>query len=169
MAKVLFISENEYKIETIETVLKNNAVDVEIAKNEDEIFEKILSFYPDLILLDTTFKVNDIVLLAKKIKVNTQTDNILFSLLLDANCDSQELLKTASSYIVEPINEKILLSTIMSNIRMKNSLDVLSKNNADLAKSLYQLDVLYNTSTQFAGSWIEKNLLMLCLRAWKKA
>ena len=169
MAKVLFISENKSKIETIDVLLKNNALDVDVAKSEEEIFEKISSFYPDLILLDTTFNVNDIVLLAKKIKVNTQTDNILFSLLLDANCESQELLKAASSYIVEPINEKILLSTIMSNIRMKNSLDVLSKNNADLAKSLYQLDVLYNTSTQFAGSLDRKKLIDVMIEGLDKS
>ena len=169
MAKVLFISDNQEKIQIVQELLSANSVDIEIAQEENEIFDKITAFYPDLILLDTSLSVSDVTILAKKIKINTQTDNIIFSLLINADCDSQELLKTATSYVVEPINEKILLSTIMSNIRMKNSLDVLSKNNADLAKSLYQLDVLYNTSTQFAGSLDRTNLINVMIEGLEKS
>ena len=159
MAKVLFISNNQDKVNIIGEILSKNSVDVDFAQTEDIIFEKLSSFLPDLILLDTQFDVADIVMLAKKIRINTQTENIIFSLLINAECDNQDLLKTASSYIVEPINEKVFVATIMSNLRVKNSLDVLAKNNADLAKSLYQLDVLYNTSTQFAGSLDREKLI----------
>jgi len=169
MAKVLFISEDEKKIAIVQSVLAENAVDVEFASDEVAAFDKISTFYPDLILLDASLNVLDITLLAKKIKINTQTDNIIFSLLIDQACDNQDLLKTASAYVVEPINSKVLLSTIMSNIRMKNSLDVLAKNNADLAKSLYQLDVLYNTSTQFAGSLDRANLINIMLEGLEKS
>ncbi len=169
MAKVLFISEDEKKRTTVHTVLSENSVDVEFASDEISAFDKITTFFPDLILLDEALNVSDITLLAKKIKINTQTDNIIFSLLIDPKCDNQDLLKTASAYIVEPINPKILLSTIMSNIRMKNSLDVLAKNNADLAKSLYQLDVLYNTSTQFAGSLDKTNLINIMIEGLEKS
>ncbi len=169
MAKVLFISEDEKKIAIVQSVLGENAVDVEFAGDEVAAFDKISTFYPDLILLDAALNVSDITLLAKKIKINTQTDNIIFSLLVGADCDNQDLLKTASAYVVEPINPKVLLSTIMSNIRMKNSLDVLAKNNADLAKSLYQLDVLYNTSTQFAGSLDRANLINIMLEGLEKS
>ena len=169
MAKVLFISENNERIELVKNILVANSVDVEFESDENAIFDKITNFYPDLILLDTQLSVSDITILAKKIKINTQTDNIIFSLLVYPECDNQDLLKTASSYITSPINEKILLSTIMSNIRMKNSLDVLSKNNADLAKSLYQLDVLYNTSTQFAGSLDRTNLINVMIEGLEKS
>lgn len=169
MAKVLFISKDENKISRVCEVLNSNAVETCVVSDENEIFDKIVVFYPDLILLDTSFSDTDVTILSKKIKINTQTDNILFSLLIAADCDNQELLKTASSYIVEPINEKVLISTIMSNIRMKNSLDVLSKNNADLAKSLYQLDVLYNTSTQFAGSLDKTNLINIMIEGLEKS
>lgn len=169
MAKVLFISNDQQKISCVFDVLSENALEVESVREEDCVFDKIDSFSPDLILLDASFETSDIVLLAKKIKINTQTENVIFSLLLDAKCENQDLLKTATSYIVEPINDKILVSTIMSNIRMKNSLDVLSKNNADLAKSLYQLDVLYNTSTQFAGSLDRAKLVDIMLEGLEKS
>ena len=169
MAKVLFISNNENKIRFFSDIMAKNAVDTEIAPSEDVVFDKISECLPDLILLDTAFDVADIVMLAKKIKINTQTENIIFSLLIDATCDNQDLLKTATSYVVEPINEKVLVATIMSNLRMKNSLDVLAKNNADLAKSLYQLDVLYNTSTQFAGSLDREKLINIMLEGLEKS
>jgi len=169
MAKVLFISNDEKKISVVESVLQKNMLDVEVVRDEAVIFDKIQDFFPDLILLDTYFDTQDISILAKKIKLNTQTENIIFSLILDSECDNQDLLKTASSYIIEPLNEKILVSTIMSNIRMKNSLDVLSKNNADLAKSLYQLDVLYNTSTRFAGSLDREKLINIMLEGLEKS
>lgn len=169
MAKVLFISNDETKISLIESVLQKNMIDVEVVREETPLFDKIQEFFPDLILLDTSFETQDVSILAKKIKLNTQTDNIIFSLIVNAQCDNQDLLKTASSYIVEPLNEKILVSTIMSNIRMKNSLDVLSKNNADLAKSLYQLDVLYNTSTRFAGSLDKEKLINVMLEGLEKS
>ncbi len=169
MAKVLFIAEDEKKIDIVCEALRKNALEVSTASTEEEIFSKIREFFPDLILLDVSLKNTDITILAKKIKINTQTDNIIFSLLVPQDCDNQELLKTASSYVSEPINEKILLSTIMSSIRMKNSLDVLAKNNADLAKSLYQLDVLYNTSTQFSGSLDKEHLVDIMLEGLDKS
>ena len=169
MAKVLFISNNQDKVNIIGEVLAKNSVDVDFAQTEDIIFEKLSTFLPDLILLDTQLDVADIVMLAKKIRINTQTENIIFSLLINAECDNQDLLKTASSYIVEPINEKVFVTTIMSNLRVKNSLDVLAKNNADLAKSLYQLDVLYNTSTQFAGSLDREKLIDVMLEGLEKS
>ncbi len=169
MARVLFITNNKEKAELVQDVLCKNALEVEVVLEEVIIFDKIMAFFPDLILLDVSFNTQDITLLAKKIKIHTQTDNVIFSLLVPQDCDNQDLLKTATSYITEPLNEKILISTIMSAIRMKNSLDVLSRNNADLAKSLYQLDVLYNTSTQFAGSLDREKLINIMLEGLEKS
>lgn len=169
MARVLFITNNKEKAELVQDVLCKNALEVEVVLEEVIIFDKIMAFFPDLILLDVSFNTQDITLLAKKIKIHTQTDNVIFSLLVSQDCDNQDLLKTATSYITEPLNEKILISTIMSAIRMKNSLDVLSRNNADLAKSLYQLDVLYNTSTQFAGSLDREKLINIMLEGLEKS
>ena len=60
---------------------------------------------------------------------------------------------TATGYAKE-------LSVINSSLRTKNSLDILGQNNTELAKSLYQLDVLYKTSTQLAGSLDKDNLIL---------
>ena len=169
MSKVLFISNDNKKSQEVSEILTKNALELVTADVEEVVFDKIKDVYPDLILLDTNFECQDITMLAKKIKLTTQTDNIMFSLLLPSDCDNLELLKTATSYITEPINEKIFISTVMSAIRMKNSLYVLSKNNDDLAKSLYQLNVLYNTSTQFAGSLDREKLVNIMLEGLEKS
>ena len=76
MAKVLFISNDEKKISVVCAVLRANAIEVDVISSENDVFDKIADFYPDLILLDTTLPDTDITILAKKIKINTQTDNI---------------------------------------------------------------------------------------------
>ena len=68
MARVLFISDNQEKIRIVQELLSANSVDIEIAQEENEIFDKITAFYPDLILLDTQLSVSDITILAKKLK-----------------------------------------------------------------------------------------------------
>ena len=51
----------------------------------------------------------------------------------------------------------------------KRQVDTLSTNNSELAKSLYQLDVLYNTSTQLAGSLDKQKLINIMIDGLEKS
>lgn len=55
--------------------------------------------------------------------------------------------------------DKLVISTINTYFKTKENLDNLSGKNKDLADSLYRLNVLYNTSSQFAGTLDTKELL----------
>ena len=157
MAKILFISENENKIGQIQRILEKNSHEVFSACTEADSFEAIKFQMPDIIILDTEAKSLDLKVVNKKIK--SYGDNVLTILLTDKAEIDQELLKSANAFLQEPISNSLLISTINANLRTKNSLEMLSNSNQGLAKSLYQLNVLYNTSSQFAGT-LDKNRLL---------
>ena len=86
-------------------------------------------------------------------------NNIAIAAIIKPDTENTELLKLANVYITKPINSKVLVSCINGSLKLKKAIDTLSTNNSELAKSLYQLDVLYNTSTQLAGSLDKQKLI----------
>ena len=67
------------------------------------------------------------------------------------------------------MSEDIILSTLNINLRMKSSLDMLSNSNKDLADSLYRLNALYSTSSQFAGTLDKSKLIQYMIEGMDKA
>ena len=57
------------------------------------------------------------------------------------------------------MSDNMILSAIMANLKTKHSLEQLSDTNKNLADSLYRLNVLYSTSSQFAGSLDKEKLV----------
>lgn len=156
MAKILLVSENSNKGEQIQEILKKNSHEFSYADSESTTID-ILNFNkPDIVLLDTSCKTLDIKTISKKIK---SFDNLLTIILTSGEEIEPEILKNSNAFLQEPINGKILISTINANLRTKESLEKLSNSNQELARSLYQLNVLYNTSSQFAGT-LDKNKLI---------
>ena len=81
----------------------------------------------------------------------------------------KELIKYANVFFTEDMGEDFILSTININLRMKNSLDMLSNSNKDLADSLYRLNALYSTSSQFAGTLDKAKLIQYMIEGIDKA
>jgi GAF domain-containing protein len=98
-----------------------------------------------------------------------QTQNIQVILLVELGKQDNEILKHANFYLAEPVDENILIATVNSALQSRSSLEVLSKNNLELAKSLYQLNVLYNTSTQLAGSLDKRKLIDIMIDGLEKS
>ena len=156
MAKILFVSEKIEKIELVQGILQKKSHEFSHADNPTMILDIIKSQQPDIIILDTDISI-DLKAVNKKIKAFS--DNILTILLTKTDEIEPELLKNANAFLKEPISKNLLISTINANLKTKNSLEMLSSSNQELARSLYQLNVLYNTSSQFAGS-LDKNKLI---------
>ncbi|MBP7211509.1 hypothetical protein KBA27_01610 [bacterium] len=150
MARVLVISENKDKINYIKAILENNMHEVLFAENEIDAIFKIKEESFDIFILDNNLKDTALKNINKKIR--SYNENSLTILLVQDDKIDPELLKSANAFLKEPISEILLISSINSNLRTKNSLDLLSASNQELARSLYQLNVLYNTSSKFAGT-----------------
>ena len=169
MSKILLISDNEKQNQLITKILSKSSVAVISATDEQSIVNCIERSLVQLILIDTEIKVLNATLLCKKLQSITHKENILTISLIEPKTEETEILKLTNAYVTKPINEKILTATITSNLKLKKAVDALSKSNSDLAKSLYQLDVLYNTSTQLAGSLDKQKLITTMIDGLEKS
>ncbi len=159
MAKIAAISDNYETTDEIEKLLVSHSFEFEAVTKEKKLEEIIGSDEADIILYDCNSINIDITSIIRKMKLTLQTKDIRSILLLSQNNINYSLLKYANGFITRPFDENLFISVINSNLQMRNNLFALSKNNNDLAKSLYQLNVLYNTSTQLAGSLDKAKLI----------
>lgn len=165
MSKVLFISEENEKIQEFKAIL--SGFEFDFASERTNIIDIIKVDTPDVILLDNSIKTLDSIELAKKIK--SLSDSIMVILITKDENIEPDLLKTMNAFLLEPISKTLLISTINANLRTKNSLEMLASSNRDLAKSLYQLNVLYSTSSQFAGTLDKEDLTKFLIEGMDKS
>jgi len=156
LARILLISEKDEKIKQIQEILQKNSHEILHANDDVSTSDIMKNQRPDIIILDAEM---DSKLKSVNKKIKSFGDSILTILLTKTDDVDPELLKNANAFIKEPISKNILISTINANLKTKNSLEKLSNSNQELARSLYQLNVLYNTSSQFAGT-LDKNKLI---------
>lgn len=167
MAKILFISEDEKKIEQVKGILEKNSHEFLQAKDQTTAMDTLKKQNPGIAILDTEVKSFDLKIINKQIK--SFGDNILTILLTKTDEIEPELMKNANAFLKEPISKNLLTSTINANLRTKNSLEMLSNSNQELARSLYQLNVLYSTSSQFAGTLDKQKLIDYMIEGMDKS
>ena len=169
MPKILLISDNEKQNQLITQILAKNTITVFATTDESAIINYVEKALVSLVIIDESIKKQDAAILCKKMQAYTLKENITVISLIKQNTDNTEILKLTHAYITKPVNEKILNACISSNLKLKKAIDTLSTNNSELAKSLYQLDVLYNTSTQLAGSLDKQKLVNIMLDGLEKS
>jgi len=157
------------KMETVAKIssyLDDGNFEIHIAEGElEDILTQIHHIMPDVILIDNEVKNCEFII--RQIKSPAKNQNTQIILLINNNIQT-EYMNLADGLIQYPIDKNILLSTINSHEKIKKSLDRLYENNKELSKSLYQLNVLYNTSSQFAGTLNTNKLYDVMLEAMEK-
>lgn len=166
MAKILLVSEDEKKGKELQEVLQKNAHEFSYADNSIMTMDIVKTQLPDLIILDTEVKGFNLKDINKKIK---SYENIQTILLAHNDDIEPELLKNTNAFLQYPLSHKFLISTVNANLKTKNSLDKLANSNQELARSLYQLNVLYNTSSQFAGTLDKDKLIDIMIDGMDKS
>ena len=159
MAKIVLVSDNNSTVSEVEKILPKDILQLIPVKSQEEAEINIQNNNADIILFDCNVKNIDIIDIIRKLKLSLQTRDIRSVLLLPENNINYDILKFANSYIPRPFDKNLFISTVSSDIQLSETFKTLSKNNNDLAKSLYQLNVLYNTSTQLAGSLDKTKLI----------
>ena len=166
MSKILLIKKDDKDASEIINIINDNGYKCILCNSTAEVaIKSIEQDLPDIILIDTDFE--NCEFLTKQIKTQTNTFKTHIILLLEKE-KSADFLSFAHGYITKPVNKDILINTINSHIRIKKSLEQLGENNRELARSLYQLNVLYNTSSQFAGTLDKNKLYSIMLEAMEK-
>lgn len=169
MPKILLVSDNEKQNSLITQALAKTSTSVIVSADEAAILNYVEKSLISLIIVDEAVKDPDAVILCKKLQAFNVRENMAIICLLAQDTDNIELLKLTNAYITKPVNEKILTACINTNLKLKKAIDTLSTNNSELAKSLYQLDVLYNTSTQLAGSLDKQKLINIMIDGLEKS
>ncbi len=165
MIRILLVSEDNTEITRYKSILAKSSYNFEIMSDETLICDLISVEAPDIIIIDTKFpQTKD---LNKKIKTICENTIIIFS--LSDYSLGKDLVKYANAFITEEMPNDLILSTISVNLRMKNSLEMLSSSNKDLADSLYRLNALYSTSSQFAGTLDKSKLIHYMIEGMDKA
>lgn len=166
MANILLVSEDEKKGKQFQEILQKNSHEFSYADNQLLATDIIKTQHPDIVILDNEVKNFDLKTISKKIQ---SYDNILTILLAKSENVEPEILKNSNAFLQEPVSKTFLISTINSNLKTKGSLDKLSNSNQELARSLYQLNVLYNTSSQFAGTLDKDKLISIMIEGMDKS
>ncbi len=157
MGNILLVSENEDIITNYKILFGKKPYKFQSCADETSIYDYIEISQPDLIILDELLEFPDIKTTIKKIKSNL--DNVQILLLTNGECVDEEISKLVSGFLFNKFSDNLIVSTINTYLKTKNNLDKLSEKNKDLADSLYRLNVLYNTSSQFAGTLDTKKLI----------
>ena len=163
MSKIILVSDNNKTIAEVEKILLTGVYELIPVKSDEEAEINIQNNNIDAVLYDCEVKNLDIILIIRNLKLTLQTKDIRSILLLPEKDINYDILKYANAYITRPFDKNLFLSALNSNMQLRDSFRVLSKNNTDLAKSLYQLNVLYTTSTQLAGSLDREKLIEIMM------
>ena len=171
MSKILLVSQDTQQKELIVNVLTGAKSSATLITSVDEsaILNYVEKGQVDMVIIDEDTTSPDTVILAKKLHSSAIKENVAVAALVNYDTCNTDLLRLANVYITKPINEKILCSCVNGSLKLKKAIDTLSTNNSELAKSLYQLDVLYNTSMQLAGSLDKQKLINIMLDGLEKS
>ncbi len=163
MVNILLITKNQEYITKFGNIL--SAYNFSSLTDENFIEDKFTIETPDIIILDN--QIPNLKNLNKKIKSLCEDIAIIF--LTTSEKIDKELTKYANAFITPEMSESLILSTISINLRMKNSLEMLSSSNKDLADSLYRLNALYDTSSKFSGTLDKTKLIQYMIEGMDKA
>jgi len=165
MIKILFVSNIADTISKFNGIFNKNTYELTCLSDENLIFYTLMAEPQDIILIDE--KIDNIKNLNKKIKQICENSIIIF--LISSDKIDKELIKFANAFITEDMPEDLITSTVNINLRMKNSLEMLSNSNKDLADSLYRLNALYYTSSRFSGTLDKAKLIQYMIEGMDKA
>lgn len=163
MTKFLLISEDSEKEALVREVFSSDEVIVSV--DQTLIFDVLKVEEPDIVIVDGDIKSIDLKPLCRKIKQYP----VVILLVLGKVEHNKDVMHNANLFIKTPIDKNLLSATVDSSLKTRHSLLKMAKSNQELARSLYQLNVLYNTSSQLAGSLDKDKLLKIMVEGIEKS
>lgn len=157
MGYILLVTENSEINSRFKKLFNTSEYNLSSYSNMTSICDLIEVSPVDVVIIDTNSNSVNIPLVIQRIK--TKIENVQILLLIDNNSTNIEPSKYINGFISNDFSENIITEIINSHIKNKQKADNLSEKNKELADSLYKLNVLYNTSSQFAGTLDVKKLL----------
>lgn len=163
VAKFLLISEDSEK----EKIIRETFASDEVVSTTDElmIFDTLKVEEPDIVIIDGDLTSLDLKPLCRKVKQFP----VVILLIVGEVRHNKDVTHNVNLFIKTPLDKKLLAATIDSSMQTRQSLIKMTKANQELARSLYQLNVLYNTSSQLAGTLDKDKLLKIMVEGIEKS
>ncbi|MBQ3642332.1 HAMP domain-containing histidine kinase [bacterium] len=158
MNKIVLVSDNENTHNEIAAIAKENTWDVIYISDKNAVDDVVKDSNACVFLFDCNSSIDNISVL-RQLRISMQAKDIRTIAILPEENINYDILKYCNSYVNRPIDSQLFSACVNSALQLCETFKTLSKNNTDLAKSLYQLNVLYNTSTQLAGSLDKAKLI----------
>lgn len=161
--KFLLISEDSEK----EKIIKETFPSDEVLTSVDEImiFDTLKVEEPETVIIDGDLTSLDLKSLCRKIKQYSVT----ILLIVGETRHNKDVTHNVNLFIKTPLDKKLLAATIEASLKTRQSIMKMAKANQELARSLYQLNVLYNTSSQLAGTLDKDKLLKIMIEGIEKS
>lgn len=165
MGKILFISNSQDKIKQYTEIFSKRPYEFMTSYDENHIPELVDAEMPDVIIFDNS--VPNIKSLIKTLKSITSSAG--FILLTGTDKLEPEITKHINAFLTDDMPDSLILSAVAVSLKTKQSLEQMSATNKNLADSLYRLNVLYNTSSQFAGTLDKEKLVNYMIEGMDKS
>ncbi|MBR1425234.1 HAMP domain-containing histidine kinase [bacterium] len=156
MENILLISEDDEVIKKYKKI-SEKICNFNTSCTETSVFDLVEVETPDLIFVDENIKMLHLETTLKKLKSRLETTQII--LLTNGENIDDEVSKSVNGFILNSCNDGLICANINALLQTKKNTDKLSERNKGLSDSLYKLNVLYNTSSQFSGTLDTKKLL----------
>lgn len=163
MTKLLIVSEDKEKENIIKEVCPSDEILISVDKTL--ILDILNVEEPDIVIIDGDIESIDLKPLCKKIKQYP----VISLLILGNKKHNKDITHNINLFVKAPVDKNLLSATIDSSLKTRQSLLKMAKSNQELARSLYQLNVLYNTSSQLAGSLDKDKLLKIMTEGIEKS
>lgn len=161
--KFLLISEDSEKERVIKETFSSDEIILSV--DETEIFDTLKVEEPEVVIIDGDIAALDLKTLCRKIKQFSVT----ILLIVGETIPNKDVTHNINLFIQAPIDKKLLLATIDASMKTRQSLLKMTKANQELARSLYQLNVLYDTSSQLAGTLDKDKLIKIMVEGIEKS
>ncbi|OGI04840.1 MAG: hypothetical protein A2Y25_04445 [Candidatus Melainabacteria bacterium GWF2_37_15] len=169
MSKIFIICPDTQTNTDLTDLLSGVGYEIYSVSNEQEAIKQAGELCPDITIIDTSSPDINVSNICRNLKLQNKTNDTQIILLTSKDSSSEDILVGADGYITKPFNENILIATVNAHLRIKKLLDILCTNNNELAKSLYQLNVLYSTSSQLAGTLDKSKLINIMNNGLEKS
>jgi len=132
---VYIVDDIQENLQVIGNVLKNNGLNISIARNGIQALKGIKKKIPDLILLDISMPEMDGYEVCKALKRNGETANIPI-IFLTARIQTEDIIQGFKvggvDYITKPFNPDELLARVFTHLELKESKDIIEEQNSNL-------------------------------------
>ena len=118
MAKILIIDDDPDIRTVIDILLKKKGHEVETASRQEEVFDKLQSFDPAVVLLDVLLSGADGRKICKNIKENEKTRHIPV-IMFSAHPSAADRISEygADDFLSKPVNSDLLLEKVTKQIK----------------------------------------------------